>query len=188
MRKFVGREFREAGEKFVRHRSDLSCCVSARSLPATCTAGGPLLIVLSSLCTPACISQWAGVRYRNVTPQPDEPGSAWRQPCKVVTSERGLRVLAEYGPQGTCDKYEEPSEEEIAASEEEEAKSLERALERMIRVAPLIAKIRIEHKGESWQGIENCPECGGKLHLRHAALNGHVWCKCETEGCLAWME
>jgi hypothetical protein len=41
---------------------------------------------------------------------------------------------------------------------------------------------------KSWQGIEECPVCKGRLRLSHAAYNGHVHGRCETEGCLAWME
>lgn len=36
--------------------------------------------------------------------------------------------------------------------------------------------------------VIECPECKGKLHLSQSAYNGHVHGKCETEGCVAWME
>ena len=39
-----------------------------------------------------------------------------------------------------------------------------------------------------WQDMVECPVCKGKLHLSHAAVNGHVWGKCETAGCVEWME
>lgn len=97
---------------------------------------------------------------------------------------RAAEVHAEHGPQGTCEKYEEPTAEDIAADDA----AMEAAIARMKRTLPLCARIKAEHKGESWKGVETCPECGGKLHLSHAAMNGHVWGKCETENCLAWME
>ena len=37
-------------------------------------------------------------------------------------------------------------------------------------------------------GAVKCPVCGGKLNYSVAALNGHLWGKCETGGCLHWME
>jgi len=33
-----------------------------------------------------------------------------------------------------------------------------------------------------------CPKCGGELHYTRAKVNGHVWGKCKTEGCLSWMQ
>ena len=36
--------------------------------------------------------------------------------------------------------------------------------------------------------VIECPACKGRLHLSQAAYNGHVWGKCETEGCVSWME
>lgn len=38
------------------------------------------------------------------------------------------------------------------------------------------------------QDIMECPECKGRLHLSKCSYNGHVWGKCETEGCLTWMQ
>ncbi|MGI9507629.1 MAG: hypothetical protein ACR2RE_31705 [Geminicoccaceae bacterium] len=128
----------------------------------------------------------AGVRYRDVTPRPDDPGSAIRAPCRAYGAgdKHALKVLAEYGPPGTCDKFETYTERELAEHEAE----AEAAKERMMKVLPLCERIKREHKGESWKGVEECPVCDGRLHLSHAAVNGHVWGKCETENCVAWME
>ncbi len=128
-----------------------------------------------------------GVRYDDVCPNPeDRTGKAYRYACTTyeALSDHGKRVVDELGPQGTCEKYEEPTADEIAEHEAE----IEKATQRMMRTLPLIARIKLEHKDESWKGTEECPECGGVLHLTHAADNGHVWGQCETEGCLAWME
>lgn len=83
-----------------------------------------------------------------------------------------------------CDQFEEPTDAEVAAYEAEG----EALVERFRLIAPLIDKFKLEHKGKSWQGIVECPVCKGKLHLSHAALNGHVCGQCETEGCLGWIE
>lgn len=37
-------------------------------------------------------------------------------------------------------------------------------------------------------GIIECPKCKGKLHYSISSYNNHVWGKCETENCLAWMQ
>ncbi len=36
--------------------------------------------------------------------------------------------------------------------------------------------------------IVPCPACGGRLHLRQSAYNGHVHGDCETAGCASWLE
>lgn len=36
--------------------------------------------------------------------------------------------------------------------------------------------------------VVKCPVCKGKLHLSQSSYNGHVHGKCETKGCLSWME
>ncbi len=38
------------------------------------------------------------------------------------------------------------------------------------------------------QEVIECPACKGRLHLSQAAVNGHVHAKCETAGCVSWME
>lgn len=83
-----------------------------------------------------------------------------------------------------CDKYERKSVEEVQAEDAELAAHMTKYLV----VGPLVKRIKQEHKGNSWAGVEECPVCKGKLHLSHAAYNGHVHGKCETEGCVSWME
>jgi hypothetical protein len=51
-----------------------------------------------------------------------------------------------------------------------------------------MARIKKEHKGENWQGVEECPVCKNKLQMTHAAYNGHTRGKCETPDCLSWIE
>ncbi len=99
-------------------------------------------------------------------------------------SEHGLAVIEKYGPQGTCEKYEEPTPKDLASYDDQIAM----ATARMKKTLPLVARVKAEHKGESWHGTEPCPVCGGVLHLTHAACNGHVWGRCETEECVSWME
>lgn len=83
-----------------------------------------------------------------------------------------------------CDKYERRTVEEVQAEDAE----IEAHMAKFILVGPLVRRIKQEHKGESWSGVEACPVCKGKLHLSHAGYNSHVHGQCETDGCVSWME
>lgn len=70
---------------------------------------------------------------------------------------------------------------------EKRADSIEKSIRQMEVVMPVVDAWRSNPpKGKS--ETVKCPECGGKLHLSQAGYNGHVWGKCETEGCVSWME
>lgn len=45
----------------------------------------------------------------------------------------------------------------------------------------------VSNKNKGTKGEIECPKCKGKLHYTISGYNGHVWGKCETENCLAWM-
>lgn len=83
-----------------------------------------------------------------------------------------------------CSKREAQTPEEIAQREAE----IKEAVERFEKTGPLVRRIKTEHKGKDWQGVEECPICKGKLHMTHAAYNGHTWGKCETDDCVSWIE
>lgn len=115
-------------------------------------------------------------------------GIAFRIPCKTIEGDEYDQLndgqKANYDRRGKCDKYEEPSGDEISAHR----KRIEEAMQRHMKTLPLIAKVKKEQEGCDWQGIVACPVCNGKLHLSHAAYNSHVWGRCETKNCLSWME
>ena len=120
----------------------------------------------------------AGVNYREHVGGPNL-GWCLRMPCvRVGGINRDPSEVVE------CDLYEEPSSEEIAESNAE----LQRLLDRIEMTIPLIERIKREHRGEIWTGTEPCPVCGAKLSLSHSAINGHVCVKCETDGCVSWVE
>lgn len=98
----------------------------------------------------------------------------------------GLPCIIKYrrSDLATCDRYEEPTDDEVAEWRE----YLDRRMEMHRKVGPAIVEIKRQHKGESWQGVIDCPCCGGRLHVSHAAYNGHCHGRCETDGCIAWME
>ena len=134
----------------------------------------------------------AGVDYRSVTSEPDRlDGRAYRKPCVQWDNWKGSRgdglspdQLEEWNKRGTCAQYQEPSAEEIDAYEAE----MNAHIDKMKKAFAVIAQVKKAQKGKSWNGTVQCPVCGGKLHMTHAACNGHVWGRCETKDCVAWME
>lgn len=128
----------------------------------------------------------AGVKYMDVTPQPENlQGRALRLPCHTQPYPNASPSQMEhYRNRGTCEKYTEPTAEDLAEHE----RQCEAEMAKMMKSMSVIAKVKKEHAGESWNGVEACPVCGGTLHVTHAACNGHVWGTCETADCLAWME
>lgn len=97
---------------------------------------------------------------------------------------RRMPCFSSNGSEIQCERYEEPTADDLAQHEAD----FEAAMERLRLVGPLVVEIKREHKGLSWSGTRECPVCKGVLHLSHSAYNGHVHVRCETEGCLAWME
>lgn len=109
----------------------------------------------------------AGIRYDDLA----KPGI----PC-IVKYRRSDCVA--------CERYEDPSDDDVA----EWNAFIEQRMEMHRKVGPVIVEIKRQHKGHSWSGVIECPCCGGKLHVSHAAYNGHVHGQCETDECLSWME
>lgn len=70
---------------------------------------------------------------------------------------------------------------------EKRADALEATIRKMEVVMPIVDVWRKKLPRGKAEIIE-CPECKGKLHLSQAAYNGHVHAKCETTGCVSWME
>jgi hypothetical protein len=129
-----------------------------------------------------------GIAYDSVTANPNKNGSAFRCACRTPNEEHGKRVLAETGPAGTCEKFDPWTLEEIEKNEAASAAAFAESLRKMNLVAPIISAMKKKYKGRTVQGVKTCPVCKGKLHMSHSGYNGHVWGRCETEGCLNWME
>lgn len=85
-----------------------------------------------------------------------------------------------------CAKYLEPTPEQIA----EDKRQFEAHMERFRLVMAEVAKWRTWTKTNrvAKQEVIECPACKGRLHLSQAAYNGHIWGKCETKGCVEWMQ
>jgi hypothetical protein len=119
----------------------------------------------------------AGVNLRGLVGGPD-PGWATRLPCRA-----SLRRRAN-GPVATCPQFRTQTE----AEREAEVRETEEMIARYKKLGPLWQRIKREHKGKTAWGVETCPVCGGKLHWSHSRHNGHLWTKCETDGCVDVIE
>lgn len=130
-------------------------------------------------------------RYnRDVKPgQPDtcEVGvdyEAWRgirfdvRPCFLTENGHSKPGAAR------CPSLRRPTTEEIAAHKV----WLDNRMDLMGVVMVGIGPWRAAHKGKSAAEVVECPACKGRLSLSIAANNGHVHGRCETEGCVSWME
>lgn len=141
----------------------------------------------------------AGVNYHQAFDGAKE-GLFLRLPCvrlrELPADRRGTyiragerTVMAAFDRRGQammpCDKYLEPTEEEVQKSREDSDASLARTLA-AVRVA---STWRVRPKPlQTRHGVVECPICKGQLHLTQSAHNGHVHGTCETDGCVAWME
>ena len=80
-----------------------------------------------------------------------------------------------------CPKFEEPTDDEVAAFEAES----DRRLNNVFAALKLVDEIKPK---PGTTGAVECPVCQGKVNWSCSSHNGHVWGKCETEDCVAWME
>lgn len=115
----------------------------------------------------------AGVNFKELAG--DEPGIMLRLPCFYTA---GATTVVE------CPKRELKTADECQAEDDE----IDRRIAELMLVGPLISEVKKQHKGQSWAGTRKCPICEGTLHLSHASYNGHVHGRCETKGCVSWME
>lgn len=70
---------------------------------------------------------------------------------------------------------------------EKRADSIEAMIQRMKVVMPVVSAWRKKPPIGKREVIE-CPKCKGRLHLSQSSYNGHVHGKCETDGCVSWIE
>lgn len=124
----------------------------------------------------------AGVAYRDVTTDPDQPGGAYRKPCidwSRHPSSLTEKQAQEFARRGKCDKREVPTKEELAA-EDAEIEKLYLSVETARAAIIAHGKLR---------GSLPCPVCKtGELRYTKAASNGHVHASCTTAKCVTWVE
>lgn len=121
----------------------------------------------------------AGVNYQSLTD--GKPGWGNKLPC-------GLRAVVE-AEKVTCEKFQEPTDAEIA---EDEA-AMKESHRKMMLTLPLVSAMKARHlNGKKFRSGEEkitCPACGtGELHMAISGYNGHTQGRCSTQGCVAWIE
>lgn len=101
------------------------------------------------------------------------------EPTKRIEIDRRDQVMV------PCALRVEPTSEQVQAYRAETELELKKAMT-AIRVA---AEWRVKPKpAQDRREVVGCPVCKGHLHLSQSSYNGHVHGRCETEGCVSWME
>ena len=122
-----------------------------------------------------------GMTYRCLS---DLTGISLSRLCDI---EHGREVPTEY----ESGKIKSILGNDISFATETEAASNRKELEDcMESISKVYAELKSRGfgKGNGGSGVMECPKCGDKLHFSVASLNGHVWGKCTTKGCLSWMQ
>ena len=89
---------------------------------------------------------------------------------------------------GECPRVEWPSRDEAEKEAVEEGAAFARTM-LACSAAHEDAKAKKFGKGHGGADSLPCPVCTtGRLYYRVAGYNGHMHAKCETEGCVSWME
>lgn len=135
----------------------------------------------------------AGVVYKEHFPQRNEPCIQY-----MVRSADGFSTIGAPGeqmhrwpsnmrlsPANTCSRRCEPTDEQVL----EYQKDAKRHMDNFVLGLQVANAWRARNKPKTaHQEVVECPACKGRLHLSQNAYNGHVHGKCETAGCLSWME
>ena len=121
----------------------------------------------------------AGVNYRVLAGEPSL-GCMTRIPCTFGFEPKG-------GPMAVCAKLERPSREEAELTIDKQEAAFQRHVG-AYSAAHADAKAKGLKRGHGGQSSMPCPVCGGTLVYAVAGYNGHMHAKCETEGCVSWME
>ena len=88
---------------------------------------------------------------------------------------------------GSCEFKTYPTAEEMA----EEARKIAESMTNMLKARVAIVNDCGEWvQGCSSAGRIDCPVCGRSKELQYSrsGYNGHISARCDTDGCVAWME
>ena len=119
----------------------------------------------------------ANINYREIIGG-DDFGWARRMPCDLEDSANCTITCA-----SRKFPLREEAEDEVIKTDKACADSLRAVVE-----AHADAKKKGFKRGHGGNSSMACPVCGGKLHYRVSGYNGHMHAKCETDGCVSWME
>ena len=92
--------------------------------------------------------------------------------ARVVPTKEEIKILSD---------YLELTEEEIEDLEDMEIDKI--LLENAEKINDLMALVPKELKAGQ-EVIKECPNCGSKLKIARAKINGHLWIVCDKEGVL----
>jgi len=95
-----------------------------------------------------------------------------------------MPCFADHEGDATCDEFEEPTAQELA---EHEA-GIQKRLEEIQKVWPLLAELKKRHGKVNTSGSVPCPICGGNLEYAIVGYNGHIQARCNTQGCVSLIE
>ena len=100
-----------------------------------------------------------------------------------VRNGASLPCLRKYNPANVqCPSQCFPTPEDARAKAEERERSMQVTLEGMRRCS------KDANGRRGIVGSVECPKCNGTLRYSVASLNGHLWGRCDTAGCLSWMQ
>lgn len=99
----------------------------------------------------------------------DRTGMLKRMPCNAANDKPGAAC---------CDKRAFLTPEEVAEEEERSVRLMTAALQ---------VHVAAKQSPESAGSIP-CPICNASVHFAKSPHNGHVHARCETDGCLVFME
>jgi hypothetical protein len=119
----------------------------------------------------------ADINLRQLVGGPDA-GWVIRLPCLAHFREKPEN------PRIECPEFRAVTDDELR----EDQATVEAAVLRMEKVAPLVDHLKTAYAGKTTQGRAKCPACGDKLSWSISGYNGHVWMKCPTEDCVNFME
>jgi len=141
----------------------------------------------------------AGINYSEAF-DINKPGILFRLPCiqyQTVAADGKSTYIKSGEPSmrkeidrrgeamSPCTHFREPTSEEVEADRRES----DAFMNRTIVALKVASKWRVKpNPAEDRRDVVECPICKGKLHLSQSAYNGHVHGKCETDGCVSWME
>lgn len=83
-----------------------------------------------------------------------------------------------------CPYLQEPTPEEIEIYNRASSKQLQQ----LVAALEAVQSWRKANKGKTASGVVECPICKGRLHVKMNSGNSHIAGKCETEGCVSWIE
>jgi len=121
----------------------------------------------------------ANVNYRKLAGEP-ALGCMTRIPCSFGFEPKG-------GPRAVCDRREAWTREEAEAHVDARELAIEQHM-RAFRKVHDDAKAKGLKRHHGGVSQCKCPVCEGTLRYAVASYNGHIHAKCDTNGCVQWME